>query len=139
MSSIASPASPGNPPDAVLANPTDPELEGARPRRRGARQKGRRGTRRKAAERGEEIEVTRRDPTPWREAGLSGSIDMGNVVRASGFAKPGRHRVGERLYLQVTQSGVKSWVFRYKFGGAERQMGLGPLRHASVSEAKRCP
>ena len=64
---------------------------------------------------------------------------MGNVVRASGFAKlkPGRHRVGDRLYLQVTPTGVKSWVFRYKFAGPERQMGLGPRRHVSVTEAKR--
>lgn len=33
---------------------------------------------------------------------------------------PGYHADGGGLYLQVTASGTKSWVFRYRFEGAPR-------------------
>ena len=64
---------------------------------------------------------------------------MKNVVAASEIAKmnePGRYRVAERLYLQITPTGVRSWIFRYKRNGIERQKGLGPLRTVSLGEAK---
>jgi hypothetical protein len=63
-----------------------------------------------------------------------------NIVAASALAKlnePGRYRVAERLYLQITPNGVKSWVFRYKRNGVERQKGLGPLRTVSLDKAKK--
>lgn len=39
--------------------------------------------------------------------------------------KPGRHSDGQGLYLNVTKSGAKSWIFMWKRDGRVREMGLG--------------
>lgn len=46
------------------------------------------------------------------------------------------HPDGGGLYLQVATGGSKSWIFRYRFHGRERQMGLGPLHTVSLAEAR---
>ncbi|WP_313573707.1 Arm DNA-binding domain-containing protein [Brevundimonas sp.] len=43
---------------------------------------------------------------------------------------------GGGLYLQVSRSGTKSWIFRFALSGREREMGLGPLHTVSLSEAR---
>jgi hypothetical protein len=43
---------------------------------------------------------------------------------------------GGGLYLQVSASGAKSWVFRFKDGGRLREMGLGPTHTVSLAEAR---
>ncbi|OYX03597.1 MAG: integrase [Caulobacter vibrioides] len=48
----------------------------------------------------------------------------------------GRYPDGGGLYLQVTPSGARSWIFRYRVLGRERQMGLGPLEFVSLAEAR---
>ena len=50
--------------------------------------------------------------------------------------KPGYHNDGAGLYLQVTPSGSKSWVFRYKIAKRPREMGLGSLQAFSLAEAR---
>ena len=40
-------------------------------------------------------------------------------------ATPGRHADGNGLFLLVKNTGKRSWIFRYKFAGRERDMGLG--------------
>jgi integrase len=50
--------------------------------------------------------------------------------------EPGRHADGGGLYLQITDTGVKSWVLRYERNGHERMHGLGPLRDFSLKEAR---
>jgi integrase len=45
------------------------------------------------------------------------------TVRA--LKAPGFHHDGGGLYLQVSPSGAKSWVFRFKINGRRRDMGLG--------------
>jgi integrase len=55
------------------------------------------------------------------------------VNRAS---KPGYYGDGAGLYLQVSKTGSKSWIFRYIRGGKERQMGLGPLHTVSLAKAR---
>ena len=65
---------------------------------------------------------------PKRAAGLS--------ARAVQTMKaPGMFADGDGLYLQVTASGAKSWVFRYQLAGRRRDMGLGPLSAVSLAEA----
>ena len=44
---------------------------------------------------------------------------------------------GGGLFLQVSASGAKSWVFRFKEGGRLREMGLGPTHTASLAEARQ--
>jgi integrase len=56
--------------------------------------------------------------------------------RVDHLHKPGRHPDGDGLYLQITETGVKSWVLRYERAGKERMMGLGPLRDFSLKEAR---
>jgi integrase len=43
---------------------------------------------------------------------------------------------GGNLYLQVTPSGAKSWLFRYAIGGHARSAGLGPTHTVSLQEAR---
>jgi integrase len=44
---------------------------------------------------------------------------------------------GGGLLLQVSASGAKSWVFRFKEGGRLREMGLGPTHTVSLAEARQ--
>jgi integrase len=43
---------------------------------------------------------------------------------------------GGGLYLQVSASGSKSWVFRYTANGKKRDMGLGAFHAVSLAEAR---
>jgi integrase len=43
---------------------------------------------------------------------------------------------GGGLYLQLSGSGAKSWVFRYRLNGRLREMGLGPARDVTLAEAR---
>jgi len=40
------------------------------------------------------------------------------------------------LYLQVSATGTKSWLFRYKVGGRSRYMGLGSKGTVTLAEAR---
>ncbi len=51
--------------------------------------------------------------------------------------KRGRYADGCNLYLQVTASGGKSWLFRYSREGKEYSMGLGPTWEVSLAKARR--
>src|SRR5580704_10924070 len=44
---------------------------------------------------------------------------------------------GGGLFLQVSPSGSKSWVFRFKDAGKLREMGLGPTHTISLAEARQ--
>jgi integrase len=52
------------------------------------------------------------------------------------ITKVGMHADGGGLYLQVSQFDTKSWIFRFKLKGRERQMGLGSLNTISLAEAR---
>ena len=39
-------------------------------------------------------------------------------------------------YLQVTETGAKSWLLRYEHNGRERWMGLGSVKDFSLREAR---
>lgn len=44
---------------------------------------------------------------------------------------------GAGLYLQVSDTLTKSWIFRYARAGREREMGLGPLHTVSLADARQ--
>jgi integrase len=44
---------------------------------------------------------------------------------------------GGGLYLQVSDSGSKSWIFRYTLNGKNRHMGLGPFHTVSLADARQ--
>src|SRR5215211_7531810 len=43
---------------------------------------------------------------------------------------------GGGLYLRVSASGAKSWVFRFQLDGKRRDMGLGPYPDVSLADAR---
>ena len=48
----------------------------------------------------------------------------------------GMHADGNGLYLQVSETGGKSWILRYMLEGRAREMGLGSLTLVSLKEAR---
>lgn len=48
----------------------------------------------------------------------------------------GYHADGGGLYLQITASGAKSWIFQYKRNGRSREMGLGSLLAITLADAR---
>src|SRR5262245_30070945 len=52
-------------------------------------------------------------------------------LRASGF-----YSDGGGLYLRVAPGGSKGWIFRYKRGSRQRDMGLGALYTVGLLEAR---
>ena len=55
------------------------------------------------------------------------------VVR---ILSPGKYGDGGGLYLQVSKTLVKSWIFRFSIDGIEHYMGLGPLHLVRLKEAR---
>jgi integrase len=51
-------------------------------------------------------------------------------------AATGYHADGANLYLQVTASGAKSWVFRFMRDGRAREMGLGAAHTVTLAHAR---
>jgi len=51
-------------------------------------------------------------------------------------SKAGYHADGNGLYLQVSKSGAKSWVLRFRWQGRTREMGLGPVATVSLADAR---
>lgn len=50
--------------------------------------------------------------------------------------RPGLHWVSPSLYLQVTESGGRSWILRYMFDGRARAKGLGDCSSTSLADAR---
>jgi len=56
--------------------------------------------------------------------------------RVTTVTEPGYHADGGGLYLQVSATGAKSWVFRYRFERRRPEMGLGPLHIVGLANAR---
>jgi integrase len=50
--------------------------------------------------------------------------------------KAGMHPDGGGLYLQVTEGGARTWIYRFMLHGRAREMGLGPLHIVTLAEAR---
>ncbi|HVD73064.1 MAG TPA: Arm DNA-binding domain-containing protein, partial [Xanthobacteraceae bacterium] len=48
----------------------------------------------------------------------------------------GRYACGPNLYLQISEWGTKSWLFRFRIRGRARHMGLGPVDLVTLAEAR---
>ena len=51
-------------------------------------------------------------------------------------AKPGEYSDGGNLYLVVDKSGAKRWMFQFRWGGKQPEMGIGGLSSVSLGEAR---
>lgn len=58
------------------------------------------------------------------------------VKKVESLKKQGKYLDGQGLYLQITPSGTKSWLYRYDINKKRREMGLGALSTLSLSEAR---
>lgn len=63
-------------------------------------------------------------------------INRLTALQVQKLKKPGYHADGAGLHLCVKPTGGKSWIFRYRFGGREREMGLGALHTFSLADAR---
>src|SRR2546430_10150408 len=74
--------------------------------------------------------------------GEYGGEGMGKAVKKlsasaeATIAKPGRHSDGDGLYLNVTRSGARSWLFMWKKDGRRREIGLGSAGSVSLARAR---
>jgi integrase len=59
-----------------------------------------------------------------------------SAILVSKLSSPGHYGDGEGLWLQVSGSGSKSWVFRFTLSGKAREMGLGSLNAVSLAIAR---
>ena len=59
------------------------------------------------------------------------------AVEARAIDKRGMYHDGGGLYLQVSSSGAKSWIFRFTLDGRAREMGLGPLHAIPLVDARK--
>lgn len=50
---------------------------------------------------------------------------------------PGYYHDGAGLYLQVSPSLTKSWIYRYTRNGKTREMGLGTTNAFTLAEARK--
>src|SRR4051812_46241495 len=51
--------------------------------------------------------------------------------------KPGLYGDGNGLYLQVSNSLTKAWVFRFMIAGVARKMGLGDYDRVGLADARK--
>jgi integrase len=62
-----------------------------------------------------------------------GKLSAIEVAKAKG---PAVLHDGGGLYLRVSATGAKSWVFRFQLDGKRRDMGLGPFPDISLADAR---
>jgi hypothetical protein len=63
-------------------------------------------------------------------------INKLSVFKVSTTKAAGRYADGGGLYLQVTPSGCKSWLYRYRIGEKQYAVGLGPVTTVSLASAR---
>jgi integrase len=52
------------------------------------------------------------------------------------ISQPGRYADGHGLYLECSDRGTKSWIFRFMLNGKARAMGLGPFPVIGLADAR---
>ena len=64
-------------------------------------------------------------------------INQLSALKVAAAKTKGLYADGAGLFLQVSSSGSKSWIYRYKLNGRARDMGLGSLTDVSLAKARR--
>lgn len=72
--------------------------------------------------------------TGWGQ--MSKAVKKLSAREVTTKSEPGRHSDGEGLYLNVTPSGARSWLFMWKRDGKRREMGLGSVRDVPLKDAR---
>jgi hypothetical protein len=67
---------------------------------------------------------------------MSREVQKLSARRVATVTDPGRHSDGGGLYLNVTATGARSWIFMWKVSGRRREMGLGSIRDVPLARAR---
>lgn len=67
---------------------------------------------------------------------MSRRVNHLSAVLIKSLSLPGYYGDGTGLYLQISGSGSKSWIFRFSLAGKRREMGLGSLHTISLAMAR---
>lgn len=67
---------------------------------------------------------------------MAREIEKLSAAKVSKTKEPGYHHDGAGLYLQVSESLSKSWIFRYTRNGKTREMGIGSFLALTLEEAR---
>ena len=68
---------------------------------------------------------------------MSRQLHRLNALKVRTLGKPGMYGDGGNLWLQVSPSGSKSWIFRFMQGGRGREMGLGSALVVTLVDARK--
>src|SRR4030095_15210639 len=64
-------------------------------------------------------------------------INQLDALKVKRTLAPGYYADGAGLYLQVGNSGWKSWIYRFTLNGRTRDMGLGSFTTFRLAEARQ--
>lgn len=67
---------------------------------------------------------------------MARAIHKLTVTQVKALHKPGRHSDGGGLYVNVTKTGTKSWLFMWRNGQRRKEMGLGSFPAITVANAR---
>lgn len=67
---------------------------------------------------------------------MARTVEKLSALAVSRAKEPGYYGDGAGLYLQVSKSGTKNWIFQYTMAKRRREMGLGPLHTVTLAQAR---
>ncbi|MGK5020778.1 tyrosine-type recombinase/integrase [Janthinobacterium sp. LB2P10] len=67
---------------------------------------------------------------------MARTVEKLSALAVSKAKTPGYLGDGAGLYLQISKSGTKSWIFRFTFSGKQREMGLGAAHTIGLGDAR---
>ena len=76
----------------------------------------------------------------WEELWVENYMTfLSSAKSVQSVSTKGYHRCGDGLYLQVSNQGTKSWLFRYKspVTKKQREMGLGSYKFVDLAQARQ--
>ena len=80
--------------------------------------------------------MTTKDGTPGSKLGPQ-KVKKLVPIELARMTDPGMYLDGKGLYFRIGEGGSKSWIFRFRFDGKRRDMGLGPFPLISLAEARK--
>lgn len=63
-------------------------------------------------------------------------IEQLTALKVKRLSRPGYYADGGGLYLSISASQAKSWIYRYSKDGRRREMGLGSISRISLADAR---
>ena len=67
---------------------------------------------------------------------MAQTVERLTALKVSRLKEPGMHPDGGGLYLQITTSGARSWIYRFSLHGRSREMGLGSASTIGLADAR---